>query len=596
LDDATGLFARYGENERPVAVTLFLAGRSALAGGKREEALSLFRKGATVARTAHFSLPDDLVGEYLKALDDEANEPNADHAAFVSEFFEASQLIQGTVTGRVVAQAFARLAAGNEAARELLRQMQDADLKLQQLYTLRDRQTRLSAAELNSGRFAEIDAEIVKTQKTRADADAAAQAASPDYAQLISKEVSVDDVQHVLAENEALLSFVVGSKFMFGIFIEPGQVKEYRIDLAQDTLADAVAHLRSTILPQEVNGKATLPVFDVGAAHELYKKLLGPVEGQFDKLDRLVVVPSGALSSLPLEVLVTQATPPVTDANYIAVPFLVKRLAISYVPAPQSLVVLRKNTKPSTAPNPYIGFGNFTPATRAQIAASYPPFGCVRDFLSLVGLEPLPGSREEIDATGKLVFHAPDQDMVLGADFTKARLTSMDLTKYRIIHLATHALLPSDQRCRSEPVIGLSADPKAPDASSAFLGLSEVLSMKLDADLVLLSACDTAAPGTAGTSDALSGLAKAFFFAGARGLLVTHWQLDDTAGPILTALTLSPWDQGRDSTVDLQGAKLYMIVVLGSMPRPGYTFFTHPFAWAPFVLIGDGLRAPTPPS
>ncbi len=592
LNDAATLFGHYGENERPVAVTLFLAGRSALAGGNRNDALALFRKGAAIARTAHLGLPEALVGDYLQAIDEAAAAASAERETFAAEMFQASQLIQGNVTGQVVAQAFARLAAGDVAARDLLRQMQDADLKLQQLYAERDQETRLPAAQVDRAKLAKIDAEIAATQATRAAADSAAQSASPDYAQLVSKEASVADVQHVLAAHEGLVSFVVGGATTFAILVEAHRIEEYRIGLSASELAKAIADLRATIVPSEENGEATLPVFDVAAAHRLYEKLLGPVQKRLDTLDRLVVVPSGALTSLPLEVLVTDEAPPVTDGNYKNVPFLIKRLAISYMPAPQTLVVLRVNTKPSTAPNPYIGFGDFKPATRAQIGASYPPSRCTRDFLSLVDLAPLPGTRKEIDAVGRLVFHVPQDDMVLGADFTKARLTGMDLTKFRIVHLATHALLPSELRCRSEPLIALSADPNAPDASSAFLGLSEVLSMKLDADLVLLSACNTAGPGAAGTGDSLSGLAKAFFFAGARGLMVTHWELEDTAGPVLTALTLSPWGGPRDSAADLRRAKLYMIVALGSKPGPSFAFFTHPFAWAPFVLIGDGIRAP----
>jgi len=589
LNDAASLFAHYGENERPVAVTLLLAGRSALQGGNRAEALDLFRKGAAIARTAHFGLPDALVGDYLDAIDKSAG-AGGDRAAAAAEMFQAAQLIQGNVTGQVVAQAFARLAAGDVAARDLLREMQDDDLKLQQLYAQRDQETRLPAAQVDRQKIAKIDKAIADTQAARAAADEAAQAASPDYAQLISKEASVADVQHVLAAREALISFVVGGKVTFAILVEKNRVEEYRIGLSADQLAKEVADLRATIVPSDQNGEATLPVFDVAAAHALYEKLLGPVEKRLAGLDHLVVVPSGALSSLPLEVLVTDETPPVTDGNYKAVPFLIKRLAINYMPAPQTLVVLRANTRPSAAPNPYIGFGDFKPATRAQIAASFPPATCTQDFLSLVDLPPLPGTRKEIDAVGRLVFHVPPSDMVLGADFTKARLLGMDLTKNRIIHLATHAILPSELRCRSEPLIALSADPSSPNANSAFLGLSEVLSMKLDADLVLLSACNTAGPGTAGAGDALSGLAKAFFFAGARGLMVTHWELEDTAGPVLTALTLSPWTGAHDSAEDLRRAKLYMIVALGAKPGPSFAFFTHPFAWAPFVLIGDGIR------
>lgn len=595
LGKAADLFAKYGANERPVAITMFLAARSALAGSDRAHALEWFRRGADLARTRHIGLPGDLIGDYLEALDETAHVTGADRPAIVTEMFQASQLIQGNVTGQVVAQALARLAAGDPKTRELLRQMQDADLKLQQLYARRDAESQLPPDQVSKEQLATIDADIAATQKTRATAEASAQSASPDYARLVTKEATVAAVQQVLGPREALISFVVNPKATFAIFIERTQVDEYKIAMSESELAKVVTGLRNTIVPGDSDDK--LPVFDVRTAHQLYHSLLGPVDKRLEALDRLVIVPTGPLTTLPLETLVTGDTPPVTDGNYKNVPFLVKRLAISYMPAPETIVALRQNAKPSAATDPYIGFGDFTPATRAQIAATFPPEKCTRDYLALTGLEPLPGTRKEVTAVGKLVFHVPDEDIVLGSDFTKTRLLSINLAKYHIVHLATHALLSSELRCLSEPLIAMSADPGAPDASSAILRMSDVLSLKLDADLVLLSACNTAGPSGSGTSDSLSGLAKAFFFAGARGLMVTHWELEDTAGPVLTALTLSPAGTSvRDTATDLQRAKIFMIVALGNRPGPGFAFFTHPFAWAPFVLIGDGIRPAAPSS
>jgi CHAT domain-containing protein len=295
-------------------------------------------------------------------------------------------------------------------------------------------------------------------------------------------------------------------------------------------------------------------------------------------------------------VLVTEETKPVTDQNYKDVPFLIAKVAISYTPSPQTLVVQRQHTKPAAGTHAYIGFGDFQPWTRQQLAASFPPDRCQADFEGLSELQPLPGTRKEILAVGNNVFHAPAGDLVLGAAFTKARLTKTDLTQYRVIHLATHAFLPTELRCRPEPLIVLSTTRAAPNVNDSLLGLADILALKLDANLVLLSACNTAGPSGATTGDSLSGLARAFFFAGARGLLVTHWSLDDSAGPLLTALTMTPSGSAQDTATDLRQAKLAMIRKVGGQPGGKYVFFTHPYAWAPFVLVGDGVRAPAPAS
>jgi CHAT domain-containing protein len=593
---AVNLFSKYEANEHPTTVTLFLAGRTAIAAGNEGDALELFRRGAKIARERHQGLPEGIVSDYLAALESAIRKDPAQSAALSAEFFEAMQLIQGNVTGQVVSQAFARLSAGDPHTRDLLRVMQDSDLELRRLFIQRDALAQNATGDAAAGEIKKIDDQIVAAQTARATAESAAQAASPEYAQLTSAGTSAADIQRVLGPNEGMIEFSIGARASFAALVTKDGIAAYRIDLPAAKAAAVVTALRKTIEPIEENGQVTLPVFDVAGAHALYSSLFGPIDDRIGKLDRLTVIPSGPLTSLPLEVLVTEETKPVTDQNYKDVPFLIAKVAISYTPSPQTLVVQRQHTKPAAGTHAYIGFGDFQPWTRQQLAASFPPDRCQADFEGLSELQPLPGTRKEILAVGNNVFHAPAGDLVLGAAFTKARLTKTDLTQYRVIHLATHAFLPTELRCRPEPLIVLSTTRAAPNVNDSLLGLADILALKLDANLVLLSACNTAGPSGATTGDSLSGLARAFFFAGARGLLVTHWSLDDSAGPLLTALTMTPSGSAQDTATDLRQAKLAMIRKVGGQPGGKYVFFTHPYAWAPFVLVGDGVRAPAPAS
>ncbi len=112
----------------------------------------------------------------------------------------------------------------------------------------------------------------------------------------------------------------------------------------------------------------------------------------------------------------------------------------------------------------------------------------------------------------------------------------------------------------------------------------------MDADLVILSACNTGGPGGEGGGEALSGLARAFFYAGARGLMVTHWAVDDAAAALTVADTLRRQQGGASSAAALRGAQLLILEEAGrNLPAA----FAHPYYWAPFVLIGDGRRAGT---
>ena len=160
------------------------------------------------------------------------------------------------------------------------------------------------------------------------------------------------------------------------------------------------------------------------------------------------------------------------------------------------------------------------------------------------------------------------------------------LSNYRILHFASHALLPAELKCEDEPAIVTSVPAGAKDASGALLTASEIAALKLDADVVILSACNSGGAGGATGGESLSGLARAFFFAGARSMLVTHWSVNDQTSAFLVAdslrrLTAAPAgglaEALRQSQLALMGGTV--------------TATAHPFYWAPFALIGEGRAA-----
>ena len=156
---------------------------------------------------------------------------------------------------------------------------------------------------------------------------------------------------------------------------------------------------------------------------------------------------------------------------------------------------------------------------------------------------------------------------------------------YRILHFATHALLPAELRCENQPAIVTSDPLGARDASGALLTAGDVVGLDLDANLVILSACNSGGPGNTTSGDSLSGLARAFFFAGARSMLVTHWSINDQTSAFLVADTLSKLAGGENLAGALRAAQLGLIDRAGKgLPAE----LAHPFFWAPFALIGEG--------
>jgi CHAT domain-containing protein len=173
-------------------------------------------------------------------------------------------------------------------------------------------------------------------------------------------------------------------------------------------------------------------------------------------------------------------------------------------------------------------------------------------------------------------------DILLGAKATETTLKRLDLAQYRVLHFATHGTLAGEIEGTSEPGLILTPPKQQSDLDDGYLSASEVAALKLDADWVILSACNTAAGGS-DKAEALSGLARAFIYAGARALLVSHWAVE--SGATVKLITGAVGAISRDAKVGraeaLRQAMLAMI-------DKGEPHEAHPSYWAPFIVVGEG--------
>src|SRR5262249_7766221 len=319
-------------------------------------------------------------------------------------------------------------------------------------------------------------------------------------------------------------------------------------------------------------GTTRLP-FDLGTAHALYRGLFAPIE-RLSANKHLLIVPNGALAQLPFQVLVPEPPSAVSARDaYRSAAWLGRRQPITVVPAVSSLKALREQARASQAKQPFIGFADplldgpnasYAEAARAARAAvSCPPEakaparsigsaskgaasftsvfrGAQADVKQVRALPPLPESTDEVCAVARS-FGAPASDLWLGVRASEGNVKRLSqegrLADYRVVHFATHGLIPGGparlQRSPAGPAIR--APPPGDETSAAdlatddgLLTAAEVAALKMDADWVVLSACNTAAGGRRG-AEAFSGLARAFFYAGARALLVSHWEVDSVA-------------------------------------------------------------------
>jgi CHAT domain-containing protein len=265
--------------------------------------------------------------------------------------------------------------------------------------------------------------------------------------------------------------------------------------------------------------------------------VLGPIEEFISQKTRLSFLLSGALTSLPLSVLIT-SDPEAKDLE--ATDWLVRKYAITILPSVASLKTLRDRKSVVATAEPMIGFGDpifdrtVQTGSRQKVASlnrSLTSFyrGMTADTTALAkALPALPETADELLAIAKELGAKPE-DIKLGEAANVTDVKHERLDNYRVVYFATHALVAGEvekfAKVKAEPALVLSIPNEPSEEDDGLLRASDVAMLKMNADFVVLSACNTAAGDKPG-AEALSGLARAFFYAGARSLIVSNWEVD----------------------------------------------------------------------
>jgi CHAT domain-containing protein len=374
--------------------------------------------------------------------------------------------------------------------------------------------------------------------------------------------------------------------------------------------------------------------FDLQRAFKLYRGLFAPVEGLIADKD-LIIVPSGPLTQLPFHVLVTAEAKPPNDGDagagggaekWRSAAWLARTHAISILPSIASLQALRASAGPSRADKPFIGFGDplldgqqndpklgayyKELAARARDRQACPATDKVQTVLvehhetgsvgsiyrgrqadvdELREWSPLPETVDEVCEVGRQLGASAD-DIYLGSRATEGKLKDLSengtLKRYATVHFATHGALSGDVKGTAEPGLILTPPPSGTTdlaklaRDDGFLSASEIATLSLDANMVVMAACNTAGDSDE-TSESLSGIARAFFYAGARSLLVSHWEVYSEATVKLMTNMAEATAVGRAEA--LRQSMLAMI-------DHGTEAEAHPAYWAPFTLIGEGAK------
>jgi len=394
---------------------------------------------------------------------------------------------------------------------------------------------------------------------------------NPRYASLRHAElVSTERVQKELLDSDsALVEFMLGDKHSYALVLSRTNVSAVQLPARKD-IEDQVASYRK-LLNHRVSAltvKTDLAEY-TAASLKLYRTIFEPLEQSLGGSRKLIIAPDGALAYLPFETL--------SSSNNNRRQLLLERFQITYVPSASALATLSARTREKTVTRKgLIAFGDplyntdiNSPKTGGDPTQGVDPHHQERGF----EFTQLPYTRYEVESISKL-FPNDQSKVYLGVNANEEAVKTANLDQYRYLHFATHALVDDRVPGRSGIVLSLTNTGK----EDGILQVGEIMRLRLNAEQVTLSACSTAL-GRFFEGEGIVGLTRGFLYAGADSVVVSLWNVSDTATAELMRAFYTNLNRGLPRGEALRQAKLKMV-------RARNLEWTHPYFWAPFVLVG----------
>lgn len=521
--------------------------------------------------------------------------------------FRIAEILRINASQGALADGAARMAAADPKLRALIEEEQA--LRFEQTSSRRafavsiGRAERLEAADSTDPRVAQRQADDADKKRKAFEASSGKlaqlrrqiSAQFPVYRELISPEIpSAEQLGAALRKDEVYVNLYTGSKASF-IFVvnASGQLRAQRLAATREQLKSMATALRASfdagVPPSRRN---PLGGFDLAAAHELYRTVIAPIQPHLDGAGT-VYLSSGVLSTAPWNLLLTQPATSLGDASWWTA-------STTPVQMPSaSALVLARTRGAKRAVSPFTGFadpsfdGQSTPAAEAPVGergVRQRPLrsaGAARSFDTLQRFDyrsvvPLPETLDEVRAIA-VALNAAEQSVIRGVDASRSRVLKQDLSDVRVVAFATHGLLPGEVPGLFKAGLALAYEGQGMEDS--VLTIDDIISLRLNADWVVLSACNTGF-STGGAGDTMSALARGFFASGARSLLVTQWAVESESAKELTVGLFKAY--AADPTLSKVGAlaRVQRDMLAGKY-GPQYT---HPYFWGPYFLAGDAGR------
>ena len=575
------------------------------------------------ARTGQLDLAEATFRDIVRSQDDASNLPpsfarvlrpyvdillkkQGDPAA-TAEIFAATQLMMRPGLAQTQAVLARELSGGTDEAARLFRQAVTLTREVER--------ARISLARIeeipNPSPENLVKARALRLDLEQAQKDSLATQASlasfPRYRAVSSEVIPLADFQKSLRPGEGYYRMTIVDDHIYAFFATATSAQAVKLGLTASELGSQVDSLRETISTIE-NGQPVTYAYDVPLAHKLYVDLFAPFEGQLPSITHLIFEPDGAMLRMPPNPLVVDqasvdlynrrvAANPDDDFDFTGIQWFGRNRDISTAVSPRSFVELRLAPAASGAKQ-YLGFGSNTPPPTGA-AAGLVPDAADRDCVLPLASWQQPISGRELVVAGNILSRAHPEgvEIVTGDAFTDEAIEQRgDLGQYRIVHFATHGVVTAPRpKCPTQPALLTSF---GGSGSDGLLTFREIFDLSLDADLVILSACDTAGGATAvatqsaglgtGGDVALDGLVRAFVGAGGRLVVASHWPVPDDFNAterLITGLFTAP-----------AGTSTVRALRLSEQQLMDDKDTSHPFYWSAFAAVGDGnipvIRAP----
>jgi len=575
------------------------------------------KSGASVARTTRLKL---ILNEYLNVL---VGNKGTRSAKDTEEAFRVSDVARWQSVQKAVSGSALRAAAGTPELSAQIKKVQDADDEMQAVYK-----------NLISQRSAPPDKQLPAVIKAMEDRIAALQNEQlsdlveirrkfPQYDALVNPQpAEFATARKVLQPNEALLSIYVTPNGTYVWATGPDGVLRFHFSEQKTAwVAEQVKRLRASVdLTTGISPDRMR--FDLQAGAAVYQELLAPVQSAWDKADTLLVVANESLGQIPFSMLPTgnaaleSAQGGLPLSQFRQVPWLARKVAVAYLPSVSALVMLRALPRSQSQRGPFIGYGDpdfgqgaASPGTRAvagtrNLTIKHAPVwddnktsadalpNAQATTAEAPVLMQLPDTRDEITAIATALSADLKTDTFFGVQANRQNVLTADLKRRRVVAFATHGLVSGDLPGLDQPALALSPAAGKP-VDDGLLKLEDILKLSLDADLVVLSACNTAAADGTG-AEAVSGLGRGFFYAGARSVLATHWPVETVSARQLVTHLFERYSKDGKLT-RAQALRRAMVTLIDTeiaqdsrgVPMNAYA---HPAFWAPYALYGDPGR------